>query len=483
VTKEATSLIGKRSKLIAIVLVVVVLGAGFGYWLLAPKMLGQLVTYTTQQTSIVTSSEESVTTLASSTTLASGTNLWINVTATKPVSYYLSQLKSTGTQPYVQLAWELQALPDATNATAVAKITYLALNATNPEVKEAFELMMKGGTPSPSDFAYTVPKYNTELQVLYWLACQNELKKDDTLALAIAMVNGLWVTMGDPEVRDAVRKDAGDLLVFFRETNELQKQRGYYQLEDYPLEGKIPLAWTGGIAVDGPSDQPFRLEDLRGKRIDRKVYDWHTVSVGTLRKMQALVYDRWVDQNVTLTFSRMEEYFYFSGFNEHMDYQAEARTIVVDNESVPNRHINNVDWEFRHFEETGKILGVCNDEATFVAALAKSVGIAATEINVNWKTDGHTLAIYFDPVEDYWRMYGKQMLNINIPDDDQVYAYVFRPPVYEGFKYKQFTAFEGRNLVVGYPFYLVLGKKADIRSYFVSGLPSEAFKRWIFSVQ
>jgi hypothetical protein len=82
--------------------------------------------------------------MSTAVTSVSETTLWINVTAAKPVSYYVSLLKSTQTQPYLQLAWELQGLPDATNATAVAKITYLTLNATNPEVKEAFELMMKG---------------------------------------------------------------------------------------------------------------------------------------------------------------------------------------------------------------------------------------------------------------------------------------------------------------------------------------------------
>jgi len=55
---------------------------------------------------------------------------------------------------------ELRKLRDLTNATVVAKITYLALNVTNLEIKEAFELMMKSGTPDPKDFKYAVPDYN-----------------------------------------------------------------------------------------------------------------------------------------------------------------------------------------------------------------------------------------------------------------------------------------------------------------------------------
>lgn len=187
----------KGLRLTAIVLVATVVAAGFGYWLLVPRMPSEIVSYTTQQTSLTISSEQTHQTSTVSTMPTSATSLWISVTATQPISYYLKLLDSNGTQPYVQLERELRKLPDLKNATAVAKIAYLALNATNPEVKEAFELMIKGGTPDAREFSYSVPRYNTELQVLYWLACQNEFKKDDTLALAIGMANGLWLTMGD----------------------------------------------------------------------------------------------------------------------------------------------------------------------------------------------------------------------------------------------------------------------------------------------
>ncbi len=117
---------------------------------------------------------------------------WIRITQVKPVDYYLSLLYSNGTSPYGHLYWELRKLPELTNATAVAKITYLALNATNPEVKEAFELMIRGGTPDPGDYSYQVPNYNTELEVLYWLANRIEFKRNDVLTQAIAMTHGLW---------------------------------------------------------------------------------------------------------------------------------------------------------------------------------------------------------------------------------------------------------------------------------------------------
>lgn len=203
----------------------------------------------------------------------------------------------------------------------MAKITYLALNATNPEVKEAFELMLKGGTPDPGDFSYPVPTYNTELQVLYWLACQNEFKKGDTLVLAIAMVNGFWVTVGDEQVREGVKKDTNELLNFFRDTNEIQKARGYPQLEDYPLEAKLCLTWTGNIAPNysafpvlwGHGEENVRVFGyLHNKtRLDVFGYYWNTVSVNTLSSMRREVISKgWYNSDYSSVVENLEGFFY-----------------------------------------------------------------------------------------------------------------------------------------------------------------------------
>jgi len=78
---------------------------------------------------------------------------------------------------------------------------------------------------------YGVPNNNTELQVLYWLALQNESERNDTLALAVAITNGLWVTVDYEEVREAACKDANDLLNFLRQTNEIKRSERYNALD------------------------------------------------------------------------------------------------------------------------------------------------------------------------------------------------------------------------------------------------------------
>lgn len=385
----------KGSKLIAVALVAVVVGAGLGYWMLIPKIPSQFVTHTTQQTSLVTSSE-APSTSASSTTLTSGTTLWINVTAAQQVNYYLRLLESNRTEPYLSLARELRKLPDLTNAAAVAKIAYLALNATNPEVKEAFQLMIKGGTPSARDFTYAVPNYNTELQVLYWLACQNAFRKDDVLVLSVAMVNGLWVTMGDEQVKQAVKKDTTDLLVFFRETNELQEERGYYQLEGYPLEAKIALAWSGsitplwghhGLSSLWLSHGYITNDTERGYthiRIGLNGYQWDNVNVTTLRYMRDwMVRYNWVSRHIDKTVAFIEDNFYFNGMGvrwEYADVSVNNKIIQLDNETCLNNHIFNNNAHFARYVRGEKVTGGCADEASFIDAWCKSWGIASTAL-------------------------------------------------------------------------------------------------------
>lgn len=292
---------------------------------------------------------------------------WITIRDAKPINYYLLLLESNGTQPYVQLAKELRKSPDLTNSTAVAKITYLALNATNPEIKEAFELMMNGETPDPRDFTYSVPTWNTELQVLYWLATQNGFKKDDTLALAIAMANGIWITVGEKGVAEAARKDMIDLLTYLREVDELQEEKKHCGLEDLPLEAKICLSWTGGYSTSG--GRLYELKRYATRRLPLQGYLWNTVSLETLRKMRELSEkNEWISSDVDRSVASIEGYFYFGRDRRWIYTGHEENTMEVDGQTVVNHDMNNVDLVFRHHLENGKGIGDCGDESGLVAA-------------------------------------------------------------------------------------------------------------------
>ena len=434
------------SKLVALALVAIVVAAGAGYWFLTPKMQNEPASIV-QHTSLLTPSERTQIS-TTSTTPTSGTTTWINASASQPTSYYLSLLESNGAKPYVELAKELRKLPDLKNATAVAKITYLALNARNPEVKEAFELMIQGGTPDPRDFTYTVPNYNTELQVLYWLACRNEFKKDDTLALANAMANGLWVTMGDGKVREAVKKDTSDLLAFFRETNEFQRVKGYTQLESYSIEAKLALTWTGNSS---PTTYTRRYDRYSKTRMPLDDYLWDTVSVNSLRQMRQIVTDReWLHADAGVTVSNLEYYFYFEkgvAKSDHWDFTlGRDDKIFVDGKEVLNKNIQNVDWLLEYFLRNGKGIGVCTDEAAFVDAFSKSWGIVTTfvdrqtlvppeQIPPGMSTDehavGHEYVTYFDPSTHSWKADERQLDVDNYWSGYLSYLHILRPPVHQ----------------------------------------------------
>jgi len=420
------------------------------------------------------------------------------VTASKPVSYYLALLKSTQTQPYVQLAWELQGLPDLTNATAVAKITYLALNATNPEVKEAFQLMMKGGTPDPRDYTYTVPDYNTELQVLYWLALQNEFKKDDTLALAIAMVNGFWVTIGDNQVRWSVRKDANDLLGFLRETNELQSARGYYQLENYPLEAKVCLAWTGGdpnrgghmtTQRGGNVRRPLNIHALTeysSRPIDLTGYEWNTVSVDTLRRARQLVEERaWIDRSVDKTVNSLEEYFYLSSRPAwNFTWPENQGFVRVNGETTLNRNFNNADFEFEHFILYGKAIGVCGDEAVLIDALSKSWGISTTIVTRTWQgPDGnnHMHVAYYEPVSRVWKALEKQVSTFDSRERGKgaQNLYIFKPPVVHCNFFDGQQDDKQRLLMLRFYYSMKNVATEDVIQIFTHGMSNSQMKQWL----
>ena len=481
-------------KLIAIILVALVVASGLGYWLFVPKTANELVTYTTQQASLVTTSEQTLASSTLSTAIATETALWITVSAAKPVSYYVSLLKSTGTQPYVQLAWELQSLPDATNTTAVAKITYLALNATNPEVKEAFELMMKGGTPSPSDFTYTVPKYNTELEVLYWLALHNDFKKGDTTALAVAMSNGFCVTTGDEQVKQTVKVDASSLLAFLRETNEMQGQRGYRQLEQYPLEAKLLLTWLGPTN-NLCSWAAHRLQHYTGKKANLHDHQWNVVSVSTLRSMREEMDKKdWINADVNVVAANLERYFWFSGNRitlPHWDWACyghgcaspTSETILIDGEKVRPVGFRNMNWLFQYYLQTGRGIGGCIDEAPFMRTWLLSWGISANNVDIENKEVGHTYAIYFDPAANSWKAYYGQLTSgagaqasFSLATD----FYVFRPPVQQ----------RGYFIVAGYgptgaPYFrvsdhIIKGTTlATIMEILSRGVSSSEMKQWL----
>jgi len=429
---------------------------------------------------------------------------WIRITQVKPVDYYLSLLYSNGTSPYGRLYWELRKLPDMTNATAVAKITYLALNATNPEVKEAFELILKGGTPNPGDYAYKVPEYNTELQVLYWLACQSEFKKDDTLALSIAMVHGLWVTMGDEQVRQAVRKDTNDLLGFFRETNEIQKAKRHSQLEAYPLEAKLALAWTGTrTSLQGPFGlirysnyhlaTPTYRQSWPATRLPLEAYEWSRMSVTTLKEIQDYTSGKSVLNDSDKYISQWEDYFFgeFMGTGiNHWSFVTYPDVIEnVEGVDVRDGQVLNIRYQMQRILSGKNPIGDCGAETALMDAFAKAVGLASLNtwrvtLDRGYKASDGAL-LYYNPQSRVWKIYsariGQTMLGKgDILPSDRLDFWVYNPPVILPY-FLNATANTptGPSYSGGMFFALRNVRKGDLNRMLMEGIVSSQMKQWL----
>ena len=415
---------------------------------------------------------------------------WIRIWEVKPINYYLSLLESNRTAPYAQLATELRKLPDMTNATAVAKITYLALNATNPEVKHAFEIVIRTGIPDQKSLRWSVPIWNVQLQILYWLASSTDFQKDDTIPLAVAISNGIWSAVGDNEVAEAVKVDTQNLLIFLRDTDQLQSQRGLPRLADYPLEAKVALAWTGGnTATNGPHSLK-NVYFKQGIKLGLKGYKWNTVEVSTLKEMREFMdREKLIAQVVDETVARLEEFFMFGGtdgWGGHWFFTLDRsspyfnRTLVVDGEEVCTHNMQNVDFEWQFFNEHGKGIGVCDDEMALVGALCKSWGIAAISITYfnEYPTDpGHDHIVYFAP-PNQWKAYSKQ-LNIAAKAKHPLCLLVYKPMLPS-----IIVSYNSEAKEYQYAVYVfcpnILG--TEIQTMFNTGIPASRMRQWFWNL-
>jgi hypothetical protein len=461
----------------------------------------------------------SLTTLSStSSSISSNSSMSVveSTSSTLPLSTLsdLDDLKSG----YPELANELRKLPEVYENTqqsqiAIQRIATLALQSTDPEVKEAFQIILRGGTSPP--LSYTVPGWNTELQALYWLAEQNEFKENDKLAQAIAMANGIWISLGTDEVRQAVYTDINDLLNFFRETNEIQKgfsdNQHDYQLEHYPLDALVALAWTGNDLGRGghihyclisksnciPSDVPLNIHHFieNGIRnVNLKDYQWNTVSVQTLREMGQTVSDQqWLGVDLTQTVDNLESYFYVGPNAPGFDFAHWTFTepndgfIVVNGETTINHNMNNANFEFQHFTETHGGIGVCDDNMATINAFLKSRGIASTALVRTYGTvDGlnHTHAIYFDPISKAWKANQSELMTgfSDAGFSTNWNVYIFKPPVLQHNYFQTQPDSKQTFMIMLDLYYKMLGIGSDkVTEMFSNGAPSSIVQDWFFS--
>lgn len=413
-----------HNKILGILILLIVTLASAESFVIWNRSTGQNTTRPSS-TSLMENTGSSTSLQTTGTSVASWPPIeWITIRKPQPLNYYLTTLESNGTQPYVLLGMELGSLPNLTNATAVATITYLALNASNPEVKDAFQLLVIGGAPS----------YNTELEALYWLATRNQFKKDDTTALAIAIVDGFYITIGDDQTRNQVRTDDDVMLNAAREISEWQKQIGMpYNLENYPLIAKLCWAWRGGMSPNVPTRTQFTLTSnkYQTQRLDLFGYKWMTSDPSKMSEKRSwLINNGLVKDSIADTEQAIERYLYFPR-GPHWIYSNGNQNppiVVINGVTVPGSWgINNPDFEFENLVTRGYGIGNCRDEAITADTLLKSIGIASDFMENTVAYDSHTFAIFFDPARNVWTV-SEDQIDVELEFAGKDLFYVFVPP-------------------------------------------------------
>jgi hypothetical protein len=429
-------------------------------------------------TTTFTNSSKATTVSNAQTTGTVATSL--SVTSQQPkigsVDYYLSLLQSNGTSPYSQLAVELRKLPDLTNSTAVAQIAYLALNSTKPEVKQAFELMVKDGTPNPGYFVYQVSPWNAELWTLYHLSENVAFQKDDVLALVIAIDDGVFTVIGDDAVRNQVRQDDANMLRLSREIMKWQESRFMVPLSSLPLDAALYWGWRGTLTTLSWEDGgPLPLGNYVYHKMPLNAYLWDTIDPHTLGDMRADI-ERlgWVSQGfpefeVDSIVKNVEEYSYFTN---HWEYHYnDGHTINVYGVNVTGGNVLNTNWQYyERFKKGLPGFGWCVANAAFVDTWLKSVGIAADSVARYPQAGGytgHAHVIYYNPVAKVWKAYQKEaQLGLTGHQADVQYFIVLRLPIdYQFSQYK-----------------VMYVTPPEIQAMFVvNGVSSQQMHQWVMS--
>jgi len=422
----------------------------------------------------------------------------------------LSEIRSRG---YDQLVDEWVKLPEFNSTSIIANVeaTEDLLHLISVNDTEVYEmigdngLMIRGGTPDQRDFSYPVPKYNTEIHLLRWLAEDEEfkpffLKKEnskvpemlkhdavsDTLALSIAATSGIFDTMGTEEVRQALRMDNREFLEFGRSTSELQKALGLpYNLENYPLEAKVCWAWRGNeIMKWNPlkwqPKMPTSLVYYSNKPLPLVIYEKDTVSIAALRKMRELVKARFLSKNVNTMITKVEEYFWI-GTNGLWEFTTLPKLVTDENGLDAYR---DVDWQFNRYLQGIKMKGDCSTEMGIVDAFSKSIGISTIPhwaLKKQLPIHSHAFNWYYDPISGKWKV---AQIHFTIPqfENEAIYDWhIYLPPINQkGYLYNRLE--ENNGIETYYGNYLYAFRNIKVRTMkekLVIGIPQNEMKTYI----
>jgi len=449
---------------------------------------------------------------------ASASSTPVIKSTTPTVEYTLADLDDPKTG-FPALANEIRKLPDFSQDTdqtrkAANQIATLALGSTDPQVREALNIMIRGGTP-PQTYAYKVPDWNTEIQALFWLAEQNEIQKDDTIALAIAMSHGIFISLAaDDDARNAVYSDINRFLPFLRSVNSYLKEFSWIKpLERYPLEAKLALAWRGNdlgrfgriyYNLGNPCAGAYEIDwnvpanihnfyEFKSRPMTSRDYSFDTISIDTLQDMH-----NWMVSQALFDYNDLTDYIGSTvglsrGFVEDHTVYPRPRYgpcenwIYVNGERTRPTNINNANYTWQLYKSTGKILGVSDDYNALIDGLIKSVGVPGVSLDFIWGPgtgvpleESHEVMFFYEGNQNKWF---SESISNHLSDAMDVF--IFRPPAIQLNYFNFYTphiypGYEDRFLPNLYRKIIDVNGN-DLNSKLSAGISSSDVYSWFFA--
>lgn len=417
-----------------------------------------------------------------------------------------------------ELADELRKLPEFHENTqeskiALQRIATLALQSDAPQVRDAFQLMLRDGTPRQNDFHYSVPNWNTQLWGLFQLAMDNEFTKNDTIALSIAIVDGLFRSMGDDQTRIQLRTDDNAMLKFGREISHWQRELGYsYNLDSYTLEALVcwanraPGAFVREFYDDAsfyyghgslgnrnpynPLEYSVYAFSPKAGKFPREAYLWYTTDPGTRREMWSKFASRVEGKLPAQVDSSVEDFFWFQ--TNYWDYEPKLSE-PVDGVQVSGGALMDVDYEWTRFRKGLRPTGTSNAAMVFMSELINSLGVPSTiawrnTFTIRKKSDGrdslgeHGHPFFYDPSTQSWKAYWRQYtkpggIQEDVSFEEPHHLIIVRPPSFLPRFLYQIVLRPG--LTEGNPYYTINGKNLTELAQILSNVPSSDARRWL----
>ncbi|GEM_PF-5784534 len=329
---------------------------------------------------------------------------------------------------YPSLAGQIAASSQGINTLRAQTALKEYLETNDQEIGRGMEILLRTQPPSGGE--------NISLKLLLILAEAGRLLENDSIALALALVNGHLYKLADVETQQKITQDILQHFDFYKKILAWQKSSGFpYSLDKAPLASK--LFWSDRAHALHPANDYGK--HYLGETLDMATYLEMVDKIEVYEKIHTLIIEnKLASQSLTETASALEDFvhqkrFYLSSMENLRDFH---RRKLLDDvqmrriqdlyntgryESLVNGRMHGWDelrWlniQNRLYEQDKEFRGDCGATTAVQLGFYKAAGIAPVSMQY---TDtlgviaySHNFPAYYHPLFRRW--YSVQKLNFH----------------------------------------------------------------------